>query len=161
MAEAALRHFVSMYQGKSDDSLNLLRYARYMHLTSDSLSKIKPEILSLTERAAHFHCLQAYLQVTQWKHLMAVGIDLLQWEWKRVEDKFVPIMVDHEPAPPDILNNTCCKCKSLSRNQYGSDCCTCRKHGLTCVTVCEECRGDSCQNAQKVVLEDGLENDDY
>ena len=74
VAEAGLKLFVLMYQGKPEDSLNLLRYARYMHLISDSVSKIKPEIFPPTERAAHFHCLRVYLQVTQWKHVMAVGI---------------------------------------------------------------------------------------
>ena len=132
-----------------------------MHLISDSVFKIQPEILPPTERAAHFHCLRAYLQVIQWKHLMAVGIDPLHWGWKQAEDKFVPIRTDLEPAPPDILNIIHCKCKSLSQNQCGSNRCTCRKHGLKCVTTCEECRGDSCQNAQKVVLEDGVEDDDY
>ena len=91
VAEAGLRLFDLMYQGKSEDSLNRLRYARYMHLISDSVSKIKPEILPPTERAAHFHYLQVYLQVTQWKHLMAAGINPLQWGWKQVEDKFVPL----------------------------------------------------------------------
>ena len=112
VAEAGLRLSVLMYQGKSEDSLNL-RCVRYMHLISDSVSKIKPEILPQTERAAHFHCLRVYLQVTQWKHLMAVGIDPLHWGWKRVKDKFVPIMTDLEPAPSDILNIIRYKCKSL------------------------------------------------
>ena len=161
VAEAGLRLFILMYQAKSEDSLNLLRYARYMHLISDSVFKIKPEILPPTEKAAHFHCLQVYLKGTQWKHLMAVGIDPLLWGWKQVEDKFVPVMTDLEPASPDILNIISCKCKSLSQNQYGSDRCTWKKHGLKCVTVCKECRDDSCQNPQEVVLEDGLEDDDY
>ena len=156
MAEAGLRLFALMYQGKSEDSLNRLRCARYMHLISDSVSEIKPEILPPTERTAHFHCLRVYLQVIQWKHLMAVGINPLQWGWKQVEDKFVPIMTDLEPAPPVILNIIRCKCKSLSQNQCGSDRCTCRKHGLKCVTACKECHGDSCQNAHEVFLEDGL-----
>ena len=77
LAKAGLRLLVSMYQGKSEDSLNRRRYARYMHLVSDSVSKIKPEILPPKERAAHFHCLRVYLQVTQWKHLMAIGINPL------------------------------------------------------------------------------------
>ena len=55
VAEAGLRLFVLMYQGNSEDSLNLLLYAGYMNLISDSVSEIKPEILPPTERAAHFH----------------------------------------------------------------------------------------------------------
>ena len=53
VAEAGLRRFVLMYQGKSEDSLNRLRYPRHTHLISDSVSKIKPEILPRTEREQH------------------------------------------------------------------------------------------------------------
>ena len=46
---------------------------------------------------------------------MAVGINPLQWGWKRVEDKFVPIMTNLEPAPPDILNIIRCKCNNCHK----------------------------------------------
>ena len=44
------------------------------------------------------------------------------------------------PAPDDLLKVVRCKCKSTSCNQCGTNLCSCRKNGLSCVSACEECR---------------------
>ena len=51
------------------------------------------------------------------------------------------------PAPDDILNVVRCKCKQSSRNQCGSNLCSCHKNGLSCVSACGECNGIACYNA--------------
>ena len=39
-----------------------------------------------------------------------------------------------------------CNCKSTSKNQCGTNTCSCRKHGLMCSDVCKGCHGETCNN---------------
>ena len=55
--------FVLLYRGKSEDSLRMLRYTSYMKMAATS-SKIVPAKLPPTNRAAYFHSLRVYLQVS-------------------------------------------------------------------------------------------------
>ena len=63
ISTAGLKLFVFMYNGSSCDSLNNLRFTKYMNLVVKSQQLLKPEVLPPTERAAHYHCLRVYLQV--------------------------------------------------------------------------------------------------
>ena len=57
----------------------------------------------------------------------------------------VPIMADLDPAPSHLLQFVRCKCKAENRRRSTSIC-SCRKHGLKCVSSCGTCRGKSCEN---------------
>ena len=52
--------FVSLYGGKCTDDLSILRYNKYMSMLVKS-SKIKPESLPSSERAAYFHSFKSIL----------------------------------------------------------------------------------------------------
>ena len=138
-----------MYGGKEDDNLSNLRYAKYMNQLSISTSKLRPEILPPTNRAASFHSLRVYLQVYFWRHLSTDGLDPECWGWKKVQERFEPIMSNNDLAPPDILNVIRCKCKSSSKNQCGTNICLCKRNRLHCVAACQECRDCECINSSE------------
>jgi hypothetical protein len=56
---AGIKLFIKMYQGKEGDTLNGLRYVRYMNALASSERSIRPETLPPTESAARFHSLAA------------------------------------------------------------------------------------------------------
>jgi len=60
-------------------------------------------------------------------------------------------MTDLEPAPESLLKFVGCKCKLSATNPCDSNTCSCRKHGLKCVTACGDCRRESCRNAEETV----------
>ena len=55
ISDAGERVFVILYNGKSKESLNDLRYHRYLNLVATSNRTVRPEMLPPTDRAAHFH----------------------------------------------------------------------------------------------------------
>ena len=63
-------------------------------------------------------------------------------------------MPDLEPAPKESLNFVRCNCKTISWNTWGTNLCSCRKNGLTCVAACGDCRGESCNNSSAEMEDD-------
>ena len=152
IAEAGFKLIVNLYGGKSGQSLNSLRYIKYMDTVAKSKSSIRPEVLPPSERAAFFHCLRIFLQIMQWKILSPNQFNPADWGWKLEGSEFVPITTDMAPAPEDILNVVRCRCKSSSKRQCGvSTSCSCRKHGLKCVSACGECHGMECLNQSGII----------
>ena len=150
VVNAGLQLIAVMYGGKVSDDLNLMRYSMYCHLTSTATRAVLPERLPPTVKAAKFHILRTHLQVLQWKSLMSCKADPEQWGWKLSDDTYIPIATDIEAAPSDILNFVRCKCSTTSRQPCGMAHCSCRKHGLECVSACKHCHGTSCENAATV-----------
>ena len=102
-----------------------------------------------TSRAAYYHALRAHHQVTIWKLLNnnEMHSKAEDWGWKLDDNNYCPIMTDNEVAPECVLQVIRCKCKS-SKNQCGTKRCSCRKHGLSCVTTCSDCHGEDCENKE-------------
>lgn len=153
IGEAGVRLFVIVYGGKASDSLNTLRYAKYMEMVS-SARNVDPQKLPPTTRAAYYHSLRVHLQVIMWKELTIDSLNPLLWGWKGDGSLLQPVMTDVDPAPENLLKFVRCKCKLSSPNPCGTNTCSCRKHGLKCVTACGDCRGESCRNAEGTVLDD-------
>ena len=61
IGKAGTRLFVITYGGKKKDSLNSLRYIKFMEMVSSSKSPLDPQKLPPTERAAHYHNLWVHL----------------------------------------------------------------------------------------------------
>ena len=78
---AGIKVFILLYGGKKNDSLNNLRYAKYMQMLSQSKTTIEPQKLPPTERAAYYHALRVHLQLTIWSHLSNDILDAKQWGW--------------------------------------------------------------------------------
>jgi len=151
VADAGLKLLVMLYGGQLSDSLNSMRYTRYMEKAR--LSAVLPEKLPPTERAAYYHCLRVHFQVVVWTTLGSTDIEPSEWGWKMEGGRLTPIATDLEPAPSDLLKVIRCNCKSLVTNQCLTNLCTCRKNGLHCITACGHCHGDSCWNAQSPAVE--------
>ncbi len=64
--ETGCKLFVLMYGGKKNDSLNNLRFVKYMEMVTSS-KKIESHKLPPTARAAFFPSLREHLQVVIWK----------------------------------------------------------------------------------------------
>ena len=63
----------------------------------------------------------------------------------------VAITFNFQPtAPEELLTVIRCKCKNSTRNQCGTNIFSCKRNGLSCVTVCGERRGVCCYNSVTV-----------
>ena len=83
----------------------------------------------------------------------------IKWGRKLEEGSFTPIPTDLEPAPADVLNVIRCRRKSTSKNKCGTNLCSCRKNGLSCVAACNDFHGNECQNVQKVDMAIGCDSE--
>lgn len=106
-----------------------------------------PERLPPTENAAMYHVLRVHFQVVQWRFLTEGQLNPEEWGWKNENGVLVPIDTDLKAAPDDVLNIISCKCKMVRKSPCGSQLCSCRKHGLSCVPACKHCCGKVCCNA--------------
>ena len=108
---------------------------------------IEPEKLPPSERAAYYHGLRVHLQIIEWKMLDDMHkLDPTAWGWKFDGVCLVPIPTDKDAAPSNILKVIRCKCKSSTKNQCGTNVCSCKKHGLKCMSACGGCHGEDCKN---------------
>ena len=148
-----------MYGGKRADSLIILHCAKYMEMVA-STKKIDPHKLPPTARATYYHSLRVHLQAILWKELEVNSINPTLWGWKLEDSMLHPVMTDVDPAPESLLKFVLCKCKVSTRNPCGNNTCSCRNHGLKCVTACGDCRGESCRNAEEIVYEEDTELDE-
>ena len=108
-------------------------------------ARIDLSLLPPSPRAAHYHGLRVHHQIKVWKTLSDTYLGPIQWGWKRRNDSFVPIMTDQEPGPSDLLKIVRCTCKEMR-----DKCCSCRKAGLTCTSLCKECHGLFCNNSEQI-----------
>jgi hypothetical protein len=154
VGKAGILLLVLIYGGKPSDSLNSLRHSKYMSMCASATGRPIPERLPPTENAAFFHTLRAHLQVIQWLQLTTDGIEPTEWGWNYSGDHYTPTTMTLEPAPPELLKVIRCACKSSNPNQCGGNACTCKKHGLVCVSACGQCHGTDCLNTQPPVLEE-------
>ena len=77
---------------------------------------------------------------------METSVKSTDWGWRKNDNSLVPIMTDKDPAPIDLLKFIRCNCKLTTKNPCSSNICTCRKHGLSCMTACGNCHGQNCTN---------------
>ena len=108
---------------------------------------IRPEKLPPTDQAAKFHGYRVHLQVLDWQFLEEeLKLNPTSWGWKETESCLSPISTDKDIAPQNILKVIRCHCKSTTKNQCGTNVCTCRKNRIRCMPACGECNGIDCNN---------------
>ena len=71
-----------------------------------------------------------------------------------------PVMTDLDAAPAEVLQFIRCMCKSTGKNPCGTKHCSCHKNGLRCLMVCNECRGQSCNDTDMTMNLD-VDDDDH
>lgn len=139
------------YGGKRFWAMEDLRYHQFMKAAATSKTTIKPQSLAPTESAAKYHFLRVHLQVIEWKTLMSVQLNPLDWGWKLSNGNYDPVMTDLSAAPDNILRFIRCNCNSSKKNPCSTNTCSCRKHGLPCVSACGDCNGVDCENCENEI----------
>ena len=87
---AGEKALVIIYNGKSTDSLDSLRYQHFCDkVASKSSQHVKPQSLPPTSAAAKYHSLRVNLQVQQWKG-SADALHPTDWAWQVCDYGFVP-----------------------------------------------------------------------
>ena len=99
---AGLQLLVIIYGGKPDETLNHLRYCRYMSMIASCMTP-NASRLTPTENAAKYHIYRAHCQVVFWSTLGYVRLNPEEWGWSLVEGCFMPISTDLPPAPENLL----------------------------------------------------------
>ena len=126
------------------------RHRKYLQICCKG--KIEPEKMTPTERGAIFHCLRVHILIINWKLLSDTEeefqIKAEDWGRKVKDSKMYPIKTDQAIAPESLLKVIRCNCKSKSKLQCTSNLCSCRKHGLTCISSCGESHGELFNNRE-------------
>ena len=149
VSHAGIQLMISMYGGKSADSLPGLRYAAYCRQVSSSLRGLQPERLPPSHNAGHYHILRVHFQAVDWKLLHGThALDPLSWGWKLEKGRYEPVMSDQPIAPEDILTVVRCACQT---SKCDSGRCSCKSNGLHCVAACRHCHGTDCCNSDTQV----------
>ena len=148
---------IGLYGASGTESLADLRYAAFCNT---SLSRrFMPERLPPSENATKLHAKRAHLQAVIWATLGDSKLEATDWGWTLSQGRFKPIALDGPVATGSVLNVVRFKCKG----DCSSVKCSCRKHGLTCVTACSNCRGAECTNisveAGQLVDDDDTESE--
>ena len=112
--------------------LTLSRYSKFMGMDAKRRK---------TRKSAISYSLRVHQQTITWETLAATTAKPLHWGWKEENGKLTPKQTDENIAR--------CNCKSL-KNMCSTNQCTCKRYGLKCVPGCGKCRGEDCENNEKV-----------
>jgi hypothetical protein len=139
--------FKLVFNGKKQESLNHLRFRKFVMKANTGSTCVQVQCLPPTEAAARFHSFRVYLQVQTW-----IGNELnpVEWGWCLKGNKLIPVKTDLAAAPARLLKVIRCSCKVNCESRR----CTCKKHGLQCSYACGECRGIDCSNKSESLLGD-------
>ena len=144
IAEAGEKAIVSLYSGNKSDSLDELRFVKYMQKIATSTKSPQPNNLPPTS-SAKYHSFRTYFQVQVWANMdeSIVKLDPREWGWEKQQGLLLPVYTDKAVAPDELLHIVRCSCKAACATAA----CSCRKHGLVCSVGCNHCRGETCSNS--------------
>jgi len=83
-------------------------------------------------------------------------VNPLEWEWKKSDEKLMPLLTDLPPAPSEFLRIIIRNCQTDCSNMR----CTCKKHDVKCSVACGNCRGSQCTNSEIIENDDDDDNDE-
>jgi hypothetical protein len=128
----------TLYSGgtKAAKSLNDLRY---LHAISPKYVPV--ERMPPTSRASYFHCLRVHHQVSTWRDLKTV-LNKEEYGFKMEAGCVSPILTDMAAAPPELLMDIRCSCKT---SKHLCATCSCAKKRIPCSVHCT-CEGQ-CENS--------------
>jgi len=90
-----------LFCGKHADSIETMRYNIFSEKDVSSSSLVTPERLPSTESATKLHCRRVYYQIMVWMR-MEEGMDAMNWRWKLLDNRFVPLMSRMNAAPDSL-----------------------------------------------------------
>lgn len=149
--QAGTEAIVSLYNGKANETLNKLRYRKFIEKSKRGSATVTSKSLPPTEAAAKFHCLRVFYTIQVW---MEHKLNPLNFGWIERSGIFRPTTTNILAAPADILSNIRCGCKG----DCDSNRCTCFKYRLKCTSACKICAGCGCSNNSQI--DDDSESDD-
>lgn len=149
ISRAGEQLFLALYGGDLNGNLNELRYQKFAR--SITKSKINLANLPPTKSAAQQHALRVYHQVQMW---LGNSLDPKEYGWMEENRILKPVMMTIKAAPENVLNMIYCRCKTNCGSKCG-----CRKSGLNCTDICENCKGQSCSNGL-LLLHESEENEE-
>ncbi len=149
IAAAGEEVLVSLYNGKQNERIDVLRYKHFCEKVATSVSHVHPQTLPPSSAAAKYHSFRVYLQVQQWN---GFDLDPLEWGWEKRDGGLMPVHTDLPPAPDELLKIIRCNCHT--------DCstlrCTCH---VKCSPACGNCMGSGCTNADKCYFDETYDDD--
>lgn len=144
--------FISVYNGKKNESLNKLRYRKFLEKNKRGTSTVTCKTLPPTEAAAKFHYFRVFYQIQVW---LENKLNPLNFGW--VERNFFlrPVSTKIPPAPASILTKIRCGCKG----DCDSARCNCFANNLKCTTACKVCTGSCCSNRSPIDEDSDLDEE--
>lgn len=139
--------FISLYNGKKDETLNKLRYRKFVEKNRRGTSTVTSKALPPTEAAAKFHYLRVFYQIQIW---LQNKLNPLNFGWVERNSILRPVSTKLPVAPANILAKIRCGCKG----DCDSARCSCFANNFKCNSACKVCTGSSCSNRSQVVDED-------
>ena len=153
VADAGKHFLLAMFGAKNTEDLDSFRYLCYLKaIAKQSIhSLFNLATLPPTSAAARQHSFRTYHQVQQWLNEKK---NPLEWGWKKIGEHLRPITTARPAAPQDLLSLTVCACKDeCVRN------CECRKSGLNCSSMCDNCSGLECDNRDMNIIDEDTEEE--
>lgn len=149
-----IEKFVCKLYGVDTEKINEARYIIYC-----SPSRVTQQSLPPTKDELYLHIARANYQAAIWRRALANEIQAPPPEtcgWKIEGDELSVVWMTQCPAPPEVLKNIFCKCKTgCSSNR-----CNCKKSQLKCTDVCQ-CRDCSNKTVSESNEEGEGESDNY
>jgi len=136
-----------LFGGKHADSVETMQYNIIIQQGFPSSSFVTPKRLPPSEYATKLHCRSVYYQIMVWLGIEE-GMDAMNWGWKLLDNRFVPLMPRMNAAPDSLLKVIRCNCSTACKTLR----CSYRRYGLPCITVCRPCQLKECDNPHNKFL---------
>ena len=146
--EAGRKIICLIYDEKATHfNLDLIRLSKFEQSVIKSMKTVPIHKLPPTTSAARYHSFRVYYQVQVW-----LGNESLHkatdWGWKLVKGNLYPKKMDKLPAPEALMKIMKCGCTLHCESNK----CTCKRHGLYCTELCNNCTSDNCKNVEETDL---------
>ncbi|GBN41199.1 hypothetical protein AVEN_170161-1 [Araneus ventricosus] len=134
------RFLLAMYGAPNKiDSIDKYRYLSFVKNTRNN-KRVKLSCLPPTSAAAYQHLCRVYYQV---QVCLCNELDPENWGWILKDNSLEPIQTLLPPPPEKLLNTIFCNCKKGCNYKCG-----CKKVGLFCSQVCNNCPDKSYSNVE-------------
>jgi len=86
------------------------------------------------------------------ENTMNTQLDPVAWGWQLLNGTYEPTMTDLNPAPDNIVRFIRCNCDSSKKSPCSKNVCSCKRHGLVCVSACGDCHSVKFKNCDGKVM---------
>ena len=126
VGQASSLTFKVLYGGSNETSLQKLCYQKFMNMSCSGI--IQPE------QAVYFHRLRTFIQIMEWR--WKDNINAEDWDRRKNGDCLYPVKTNSDYAPSYLQKIIRCNKTMTTKNPCVTNKCSCRKHGLPCVSLC-------------------------